>query len=77
MLSELLRAWVFSTQMKRPSSETTEGSGDSTTENHERPRRRCRQLTNALIEEQLLEELEDRKSALDQRTLRLKEKNKR
>lgn len=56
---------------------STEGSTDSSTEGLHRPRRSCRQHTSTLIEEQLLEDLEERRLLTDRRTLRLKEKNKR
>ena len=54
-----------------------EESDDTAKESLRRPRRACRKHTDHVVQEQALEELEERKKVLDQRTLKLKEKNKR
>ena len=41
------------------------------------PARRCRRLTDQFVMEHTLEEVEEDRKEVDQRTLRLKEKNKR
>ena len=42
-----------------------------------RPRRACRKATDAVVQLQAEEEMEERRKVMDQRTFRLKEKNKR
>lgn len=61
--------------MDKKRASSTDGSSEAA--DRQRPRRRCLHRTNALMAEQVSEELEEQQQVLDQRQQRLKEKNKR